>query len=298
MIVVLQYSSAEDRKVPILVTPVWVSEHLNDSNLVIVHVDRLRQGYMKGHIPGARFLWFEYLSPNNPDETIGLPKIDQAKNVLQDIGVSNNSRIVLYGGSKNTVLVTRVYLVLDYLGLASNVSILDGGMDAWKEDGRQLSKEPVVVKRRGKLALKTNAKVIVNSDWVKEHLKDTTICLVDVRSKMQFDGVTGATTRTGHIARAKNIPITSVMDSLARFKNVDDIKKLMINAGVRQDKTAVIYCNIGISASIFYIAAKLLGYDAAVYDGSWEDWGERGEEYPVEVTLPPSPIDTNKTSIK
>jgi thiosulfate/3-mercaptopyruvate sulfurtransferase len=115
---------------------------------------------------------------------------------------------------------------------------------------------------------------------------------------MQFDGVTGATTRTGHIARAKNIPITSVMDSLARFKNVDDIKKLMINAGVRQDKTAVIYCNIGISASIFYIAAKLLGYDAAVYDGSWEDWGERGEEYPVEVTLPPSPIDTNKTSIK
>lgn len=296
LFVALQLSPGADRQVPLLVTPAWVSQHLNDSNLVLIQICQLRSEYAKGHVPGARFLWFGHLSPNNPDESIGLPSIEQAKNILEELGISNNSRIVLYGGSKSTALVTRAFLMLDYLGIASNASILDGGLDAWKTDGKPLSKELPAAARRGRLALKLTQS-IVDAGWVKAHLKDTAVCIVDSRGKAAFDGTPGSPERTGHIAGAKNIASGGMLDSLNRFKSVNEIQKSLVGAGIQPNTKVVSYCNVGLSASLFYVAAKLAGYDAAVYDGSWEDWAERGNDYPVEVT-PPPPADSNKTPIK
>jgi len=37
----------------------------------------------------------------------------------------------------------------------------------------------------------------------------------------------------------------------------------------------VSYCHIGQRATVLYFAAKMLGYDAKMYDGSWEDWSRR-----------------------
>jgi thiosulfate/3-mercaptopyruvate sulfurtransferase len=284
----IQFSTAEERLIPFLVSASWLSEHANDPNLVIIHVGRIRQEYNKGHIPGSRFLWFESLSPNNPDETIGLPSLEQAKNILEELGISNSTRIILYSGSKATFMVTRTFLILDYLGVASNASVIDGGLDAWKSLGKPISKEPTLAANRGKIVFKINPQLIVDANWIKANLKNPAIQIVDVRGKITFDGTPNSTERTGHIANAKNIPTTSLLDSLNKFKSVDDIQKLITGAGINTKTKIVSYCGIGFSASVLYLAAKLAGYDNAVYDGSWEDWSEKGDDYPVEIT-PPSP---------
>lgn len=282
---VLHPLSAQNRQAPLLINAEWLSEHLNDSDLVLIHVCPLRSEYLKGHIAGARFLWSWHISPSNPDESIGLPSIEQAKNVLEVLGVSNSSRVVLTSGSKNIALATRSFLMLDYLGIAANVSVLDGGLDAWKALGKPLSKETPAPAHRGSLAIKITP-CIVDAAWVKVHLSDTTVCIADSRGKAAYDGVAGSPARTGHIAGAKNVPSANLLDSLNRFKNADEIRRSIAGTGIHPGTKVVAYCNVGLSASILYVAAKLAGYDASVYDGSWEDWAERGDDYPVETVTP------------
>jgi thiosulfate/3-mercaptopyruvate sulfurtransferase len=47
----------------------------------------------------------------------------------------------------------------------------------------------------------------------------------------------------------------------------------------------VTYCHIGQQASLVWFAARLLGFDARLYDGSFQDWAGRAE-LPVEGGRP------------
>jgi rhodanese-related sulfurtransferase/DNA-directed RNA polymerase subunit RPC12/RpoP len=83
-----------------------------------------------------------------------------------------------------------------------------------------------------------------------------------------------------------NIPYTSLLDSSAKVLPVSRLQAIFDSAGVKRGTTVVSYCHVGQQATVVYAAALLLGYNAAVYDGSFEDWNVRGEEYPVEKPAP------------
>jgi 3-mercaptopyruvate sulfurtransferase SseA len=55
--------------VPLLVDTAWLTQHINDRNLVVLHVDGEPE-YKSGHIPGARFVTMQQVSrapgPDNP----------------------------------------------------------------------------------------------------------------------------------------------------------------------------------------------------------------------------------------
>jgi len=45
------------------------------------------------------------------------------------------------------------------------------------------------------------------------------------------------------------------------------------SAGVDLGKPIVTTCGSGITAAVLVFGAHLLGHDAALYDGSWSEWG-------------------------
>ncbi len=261
-----------------IVSPQWLSEHLNDPDIVVLHLANIRRDYTSGHIPGARFLWFNDVAPSNPDLNTELPSVAQLKSLFESLGVSDNSRVIVYGQSL-TPVVARVYMTLDYLGAGDRAAVLDGGLTAWKAEGKPVSTEVPSVKR-GKFTPKVHAEDVVNADFVKANIDKPGVKILDARTPNFYTGEGGGGPRPGHVQSAQNVPFTTLTtqtDSIIKFKDRAAITALFTAAGVQPTDRVVTYCHVGQQASLLYLAAKYVGIKPSLYDGSFEDWSSRAD---------------------
>ena len=134
---------------PLVVTPAWLAERLNDPSLVVLQVAAVRDDYARGHIPGARFVWLNWLAESSPERSFEMPPVKALEDRLEQLGVSNGSQVVICHTLGDPTAAARVYLTLDYLGMGERAVILDGGLEAWKREGRTLTQE-VPKHKRGK----------------------------------------------------------------------------------------------------------------------------------------------------
>lgn len=276
-----------DPPLPLVVSPAWLGEHGGDQGVVILHMAYTRREYLREHIAGARFLWFYDLVRQTPEAMTDLPPKKQVESVLESLGVSDDSRIVLCYGGNAFVGAARIFYTFDAYGLGGRTAILDGGLEAWKRENRPVTSEQPAV-RRGKLSLRLRPECTVDAEAVKQRLGDTRVALVDARSKQAFDGVNQPRVlRPGHIAGATSLPVAQVTDSLGCVKDSQALTALFEGAGAGAGKEVVTYCGVGQSAAGVYFAARLLGLPVRLYDGSMDDWIYRDDSYPVEVSPPP-----------
>src|SRR3974390_598426 len=98
-----------------LVSTGWLAEHLKDPKIVILHVSRDRMAYDMGHIPGARFVALSESAVTREGILNELPPAAALKNLCERVGVSDDSRLILYGDT-SVLPASRAYFTLDYLG--------------------------------------------------------------------------------------------------------------------------------------------------------------------------------------
>ncbi len=265
----------------LLVSTDWLARHLNDDLLVLLQVGD-KDEYLAGHIPGGQFITLADIStPRGSGLALELPPVAQLQAVFEKLGVTDKSRIVVYFGKDWVSPTARVFFTLDYLGLGERTSILDGGLPAWRKEGRQVTAE-VRQPKPGHFSPRTNPKLVVDAAWVKAHLNQPGVIILDARASKFYSGAeAGQMPRGGHIPGAKNIPFSSLVEDSNKFKSVAALRELFIAAGVKPGDTLATYCHIGQQASLLYFAARYLGYEAHLYDGSFEDWSHR-PELPVE----------------
>ncbi len=257
-----------------IVSTQWLAEHLNDPNVVVLHLASIRRDYTSGHIPGARFLWFNDVAPSNPDLNTELPSVAHLDSVFESLGVSDNSRIVVYGQTISP-LVARVFMTLDYLGAGDRAAVLDGGLAAWKADGRPVSTETTKV-ARGKFTPQVRSDVVVDAEFVKANIDKPGIRILDARTPNFYTGEGGGGPRPGHVQSAQNIPFTTLTDS-GKMKERSAISSLFTAAGVQPTDRVVTYCHVGQQASLLFLAARYVGIKSSLYDGSFEDWSSRDD---------------------
>ena len=273
-----------ERPLPLLVSTAWLSDHLNDADLVVLHVGYSRPEYREaGHIPGARFLWYNWLVISTPDLSTELPPLTQADTVLESLGITFSSKIVLCFTGTNIIAATRILLTLSYFGFQDQVALLDGGFDAWKAAQKPISKEQPLFKRTS-LTLTPHPEFVVDAAYVQSHLRSAGCSVVDARARNFYDGKAGGIVRAGHVAGAKSIPYSAIIDSTIKMKDITTLKKLFDDEGIKEGGTIVTYCHSGGQATLVQFAARLLGYKTSLYDGSFDDWSWKDETYSVEKT--------------
>ena len=115
----------------LLVSPAELAASLKDPATVVIFVDSNEANFVAGHIPDARFVSYDQIAIDADGLSSELPPVDQLRKVLGAVGISDKSKVVIYGAA---IPAARMFFTLDYLG-HPNAKLLNGGLNAWKASG-------------------------------------------------------------------------------------------------------------------------------------------------------------------
>jgi thiosulfate/3-mercaptopyruvate sulfurtransferase len=261
----------------LLVSPADLAREKTDPAVVVVHVSDRPADFDAGHIPGARHLPYDRIAVDGP-ERLGseLPPVADLVRAFTEVGVTDASRVVLYGSA---IAATRAFFTLEYLG-HPNVRVLNGGIGAWRAAGLAVETGPArsVGQSAGAFSPKPRPDVVAMADWIVARLETPQMALVDARPDAEFTGADGGMNGmhpVGHLPGARQLVWTDLVTRESRFLPDADLRRKMEAAGARSGVPVVSYCMIGMRASVIYFVARHLGFDAKMYDGSIVDWGHR-----------------------
>ena len=263
-----------------LVSTEWVNDHLEDPQVRLLEVDVDTSAYERGHIQGAVGLnWTTQLGdPVRRD----IPTRAAFEQLMRKCGVSNTTRIILYGDNNNW-FAAFAYWISKIYG-HQHAALMNGGRKKWELEGRALVTDPPRVQPAdyqprepdpGLRAYLTDMRRLVEGGG------DGT-ALVDVRSPAEFNGeiiappgLPETAQRCGHIPGAQNIPWAQAANEDGTFKSPDELRQLYTSKGILPEQPVIAYCRIGERSShTWFVLKELLGYpDVRNYDGSWTEYG-------------------------
>lgn len=278
-----------------LVTTQWLSEHLNDPDLVVLDTTVLvnfddkgnitsasgRAKYEAGHIPRAGFAdLMGNLSATDSNLDFVMPTPEQFRNAMENLGVGDDTRVVLYS-AENRPWPARLWWMLRWAGF-DQVGILDGGLKAWKDEGREISTAAATYPK-GELTLSIRKGVIAQHDEVFGAINNNQVSIIDAMPQGHYQGKFKMYARPGHIVSATNMSSSDLSDGSGFYKSYDELD--FMHEGDRS-KRSITYCGGGVAASAVAFTMYRLGYsDVAVYMGSLQEWAPNPEN-PMTIETP------------
>jgi thiosulfate/3-mercaptopyruvate sulfurtransferase len=258
----------------LLVSPAELAASLKDPATVVIAVGNSEDDFTAGHIPGARFVRYDDIVIDAGGLSSELPPIDQLRRVLSAAGISDKSKVVIYG---SPIAAARMFFTLDYFG-HPNAKLLNGGLNAWKANGGAIEIAPPPKAAAAALTPKPRPDRVVSADWIRERLSSPKMTLLDARPDNEFTGADGGMNGAhvkGHLPDARQLVWNTLLDSTGRFLPDAELRKKFEAIGANTTTPVVSYCMVGMRASVTYFVARHLGYDARMYDGSIVDWTRR-----------------------
>lgn len=251
---------------------------LKDPTVVVIAVGNQAGEFEAGHVPGARFIRYGDIAIDIDGIQSELPPADQLRRVLAAAGVTDRSKVIIYG---SPIAATRMFFTLDHFG-HPYARVLNGGLNAWKAHGGAIENGPQIQHRADtgadSLTPKVKADRVVSADWIKERLSSTQMTLLDARPDAEFTGADGGMNGMhvkGHLPDAQQLVWNTLLDSSGTFLPDAELRKKYEAIGAVTGTPLVSYCMVGMRASVTYFVARHLGYDARMYDGSIVDWTRR-----------------------
>jgi thiosulfate/3-mercaptopyruvate sulfurtransferase len=228
--------------------------------------------YLQGHIPGAVYASLEDELSDHTITGRGRHPLPSGRNVEASArrwGIRQGIPTVVYD-DWNRAGSARAWWVLTAAGLA-DVRILDGGLSAWRSAGGSLAADPVSPPPGDATALYDDLYAGALPTLTAQHVGD--FVLLDARAPERFRGDVEPIDRVpGHIPGAKNLPSNDVLNGDGTFVAQDALAGLLSELSIEHDGRLGVYCGSGVTASITLAALAVMGYQAALFPGSWSEW--------------------------
>lgn len=265
---------------PLIIEPSELEQHLQDENLLIIDLCK-RDLYPQYHIPGSIQLNYAKIIKVNKPVMGAVPDAAELTAIFSSLGISPSTQVVAYddeGGGK----ACRFLWTLELSG-HKKVSLLNGGLFSWGNEGHPLSQEntePVPAE----FDYQYDDSVLASQDFIQTHLNDTDIQLLDARSLAEYNGHKAFSNKAGHIPGAIHYEWTDAMDKgkNLRMLPVKKIESALLEKGFKKDQTVVVYCHSHHRSSYSYYVLRAAGFmQVRSYPGSWSEWGNLPET-PIE----------------
>lgn len=266
---------------PFVVSPSWLHEHLNDSQVVIVDCRTAladpelgHQQYLTNHIQGAHYLDLN----KDLSAAVGrhggrhpLPNASELANKLANIGINFQETFVVAYDDSRCAFAARLWWLLRYLG-HDRSAILDGGLTGWRTAGYPVTEELPSLSSSGSFVPQVRSHLVVDIQTVKARKDLPKVVLVDSRESDRYRGEREPIDPiAGHIPGAVNYPWQDATNERGNLLSQSSQRQRW--ADLKPANEIMVYCGSGVTACVNLLSLEIAGIDTGkLYAGSWSDW--------------------------
>ncbi len=238
-----------------------------------------------------------------PEDNFNIRSPEQLSVFLKRKGITQDTKVILYGKSASDSSITRVAFAMLYAGV-KDVKVIDGGMEGWKKAGLP-TEEKVNEPTAGGESYNFGATIPVHPEYimsiedVKKNLEnDRNFRLVSIRSEEEFTGK-----KTGYAyIKDENAgePLGAVWGhdtddgyyvQNGKAASIDKVEEILAESGSSLKNKISFYCGTGWRATIPFLICYQAGYkNISLYDGGWWlwqlKWEEDPENWPIQKVTP------------
>lgn len=270
-----------------LVTAAWLNEHLSSPDIRVIDATWFmpndprdaRALYAERRIPGAVFFDIDEIADTESDLPHMLPAPEKFASRMKKLGIGDGARVVVYD-NHGLMTAARVWWTFRVFG-HDDVTVLDGGFPAWERAGYEIEDGPPRKPPERHFTARMRSDLVRSLSDVQRAIDSGRAPILDARAAPRFRGETPeprAGLRSGHMPGALNVPFQSVLNADGVMKSTEELSAVFSGAGLPSNAAPICSCGSGITAAVVALALARLGrWDAAVYDGSWTEWGGRSD---------------------
>jgi thiosulfate/3-mercaptopyruvate sulfurtransferase len=204
-----------------------------------------------------------------------LPSTTKFASRMKKMGIGDGMRVIAYD-SEGLYSAARVWWMFRAMG-HNDVAVLNGGLKKWKAEGRPLDSGQPAPRPERHFTPRFHGELVRDVADMKGLIASQAAQIVDARAAARFQGTVAEPRqglRSGHIPGSRNVPFTTLLNADGTLKPIAQLREIFAAAKVDPGKPVVASCGSGVTAGVVALALAMLGRpDAAVYDGSWTEWG-------------------------
>ncbi len=257
-------------------TKEWLIENINNDDLIILdaraELNDSNAGfeqYKKGHIKRAQYVDLDNVMTGEIGQHGGrhpLPTMNKFKNQMEDLGINNDSTIIVYDNG-DLAMAGRLWWLLKYAGL-EKVYVLEDGYNGW-ESLKEITKDIIKPKKSKDLILNIDESIFAKMEDINSAIESDNIAIIDSRTFDRYSGETEPLdTIPGHIPTALNYPWVDLIKQ--NKKDLSGLEKYFKD--LFKYDGILVHCGSGVTGTVNILFMEEIGLKPKLYGGGYSDW--------------------------